>query len=213
MSNSDPHRDPGADPADEWDRTRPGPTAEEWRMVARLLRDNADRFPNDSTARATAAFCGQEADRMDDVATRDAFVEQLARAMRDAELDRVPHMQPWVEMPEHSRDYYRVCARAAIDHLQPIAEWLAAEQVWKAARSDAAIERLRGDLLADPGPWPTVAAIPADVDRVRGQEDTTWYRHSDGWCMVSSCSLWHGEADAAQTNQHFAPFSRVEVSA
>ncbi len=141
-------QDPGADPAGEWDR----PTFHE--QVRHLIPDDlqftarrwlpGDMVVTPESLRVHADWldgCGHgvepgealrvEADRLDREATEARFVEDLARAIA---AETTPHRASWDRLLEVTKANHLDAARAALDHLRPVAEWLAAERA-EAARS------------------------------------------------------------------------------
>lgn len=115
------------------------------------LREAADHM-HAQNCHHTARLLRGEADRLDREAARDAEVEPLAIKIGGVFNDSVI----WNGLTEYERDTYRRAARAAIQHLQPIAAWLVAEAAWK-----------------------TALALPTELPGLGRAKDDEWCQHPE----------------------------------
>ncbi|MGW6376260.1 hypothetical protein ACWFRB_09375 [Rhodococcus sp. NPDC055112] len=103
------------------------------------ILDPNETFVEDMTVPTLVGYLDEAADRLEADAARERFVEELAHVLTAAA----------VPVANDMHRFYRREARAAIDHLQPITEWLAAEKVWEATRLARPVDVLPGD----DSPW------------------------------------------------------------
>ncbi|WP_027500823.1 hypothetical protein [Rhodococcus sp. UNC363MFTsu5.1] len=163
-------------------------TADEYRTAAKVLRTHGSRELGRRVEIVT--WCERLADEVDAVQARGALVDELFAVYRN-------------EVAGHEMDpatATRDGLHAVLEHVQPIAKWLAAEKVWEATRLVRPVDIFPGD----DSPWsivplgiavgPVRSMIAAIGGRLNEQLGADGYRvsialdepHPPGTCGANS---------------------------
>ncbi len=183
-------------------------TAEEYRAYALVWWH--------TNGRMTGAEAVDAANDLEFGAATAALVNELAQILSKQWGD-----DEWVEVGDPGREEYAGGVRAILAHLRPIAEWLVAEQAWKAkpvnVRPDTLVcpdcgvrepygERHQCEKPA-PRSWPSLDQVPHDVV-VRDLDGDTWTHDGAGWCCNGASCAAEG---CRGGHSELAPFTEVSA--